>query len=191
MNKKTAHNYNLFVQNLLVFLCERHKKTRDAVLSPFHVLPPGHIMVVSSESPGDTCTVYAVPCFVTWMHMQWISLLLIARTCACGLYSEPRIKFKCQKFNWFIMVNWLWWTADVTAFLTTHLGNQVVCIQTRRMGRWLHVTFLMCVFPAIICRCSVALWAAYIYSQALRVHFVLSGLYGLDQKVIKLDNCLC
>ncbi len=32
-------------------------------------------------------------------------------------------------------------------FLTTHLGNQVVCIQKRQMGHRLVVTFLMCMFP--------------------------------------------
>lgn len=65
------------------------------------------------------------------------------------------------------MVNRPWLSADVKGFLTTHLGNQVVCIQTRRMGPWLVVTFLMCMFPPIMCHCSLAQWAHFIYSQLL------------------------
>lgn len=48
-----------------------------------------------------------VPCFVTWMYTQWISPQLIVGACACGLYILHWIKFRCHKFNWFIMVNWL------------------------------------------------------------------------------------
>ena len=67
------------------------------------------------------------------------------------------------------MANRLWLSADAAGFFNTHLGNQLACIQTRQMCCRLVVTFLISMFPPIICHCSLALPADFIYSHAPRL----------------------
>ncbi len=70
-------------------------------------------------------------------------------------------------------------------FLTTHLGNQVVCIQTRQMGHWLVVTFLMCMFPQSYATapwlCELTLFIAMLLLSVF-VHFVHAAfLYYIER----------